>query len=221
MPVTFHHIAHANHKHLFGRHISARHHSVSKSNSFTICYNMRICPYCTIFQRQLWGMADWANHSTCHKVGFECFKGKDTDLVMGVLGATLASLNTFLSVACAFLYLTMCIRLNRQFSVAENVSTMHSQGIRELTKLKWRLTLIVLITTVCWIPVTTIHWYTMFSGSSALGRALFEDLTAANLILVSISPAVNPLIYTIAISKQMLEIPELSGYNSSSKRTGV
>ena len=132
------------------------------------------------------------------------FKCNDSD-ILEELGATLApvlaSTNTLLSVSCAFLYLSICIRLNRQFFNPENISTIHSNGVAELTKLKWRLTLIVLINTICWIPVTTIHWYLIFTKGSVVGRALFQNLTATNLIL---SPAINPLIYTIA-GKQFIQ----------------
>ena len=58
-------------------------------------------------------------------------------------GAALATINTSLSVSCAILYLIMCTRLNRQILTSANFSTM--QGVRELTNLKRRLTLIVLL----------------------------------------------------------------------------
>jgi hypothetical protein len=115
------------------------------------------------------------------------------------VGTAFVSLNSILSLACAFVYLAVCIRLHQQFQTPANASTMRSQGVTELSKLKWRLASIVLINTLCWMTVTIIHvrLFTFFYVES-IGPDLSADMVAICLVLVSISPAINPLIYTIA-----------------------
>ena len=143
-----------------------------------------------------WNCSNWTNPSTCDWVTFACSR-EEPDIEMFYIVTTLVSLNSLLSVSCAVLYLTMCIRLNRQFHTPSDVPTMRSQGVTELTKLKWRLTLIVLINTGCWITVTTIHVYLLYYPGE-FGEAYILELIATSFVLVSISPAINPLIYTIA-----------------------
>ena len=149
-----------------------------------------------------WNCSDWTNQSTCHWVNVECHYGGASCWTV-LFAAILASINTLLIVSCAFLYLTMCIRLKQHF-VTTDSSTTRSQEVTELIKLKCRLTLIILINMVCWIPVTTVHWYVFFFNGGTLGSELFQDLTATNLVLVSLGPAVNPLIYTIT-GKQFIQ----------------
>jgi hypothetical protein len=119
-----------------------------------------------------------------------------------LFGTIVVSLNSLLSLSCAFIYLAICIRLNRRFRMTDNVS----QGVTELSKLKWRLSFIVLINTACWIPVTTIHISVVnkyFNVELKPSTEMF-DLLATNVILISISPAINPLIYTIS-GKQFMK----------------
>ena len=117
----------------------------------------------TIFQSNCFERecSNWTNPSTCYRVTVACFQ---FDIETIFIGTTIVSLNSLLSLSCAFLYLTVCIRLNRQFRTPANVPPMRSQAVTELTKLKWRLTSIVLINTACWITVTTIHVYLLLSS---------------------------------------------------------
>jgi hypothetical protein len=126
---------------------------------------------------------------------------ESSEFVPVMFGTLTGFLNSLLSLSCAFIYLAVCIRLNRQFHMTDNVS----QGVTELSKLKWRLSFIVLINTACWIPVTTIHiGFTITYFLRSLPPTEMFDLLATNVILISISPAINPLIYTIS-GKQFMK----------------
>ena len=62
--------------------------------------------------------------------------------------------------------------------------------------LRWRLSVIVLLDTFCWIPVTILHWTVITDYILNTHVAWSNDTNAASVLLISISPAVNPLIYT-------------------------
>ena len=134
---------------------------------------------------------------------FQCMGLDETAIASAGI---LASINIVLCASCAFLYLSICMYLRRQGFRRDDHSAVHSSSVEELITLYWRLTLIVFINVVTWLPVTVAHWYTIgvasqqfsFNSSVNYGSPVFKDLTATNLILVSVGPAVNPLIYTIA-----------------------
>ena len=138
------------------------------------------------------------------------FQCSDLDDMAITSAGILASINIVLCASCAFLYLSICMYLRRQVFRRDDHSAVHSSSVEELITLYWRLTLIVFINVVTWLPVTVAHWYTIGVASQQSSFTVnvtsfvndrgpvFKDLTATNLILVSVGPAVNPLIYTVA-----------------------
>jgi hypothetical protein len=114
------------------------------------------------------------------------------------------SINCLLSLICAFVYIALCVRLTRQFHKPEDVHS--GGGATELAKLKWRLALIVLINTACWMAVSIIHILRLlYTYDFMVSQDLIsEDLIAVSVVLISTSPTINPLIYTIA-GKQFLK----------------
>ena len=119
--------------------------------------------------------------------------------------AALASLNAVLCVSCAFLYLSICMYIRKQVFRRNDRFAVHSSSVEEFTTLQWRLALIVFIDVVTWLPVTVIHCYSMaivirdwYGSEDRHYPTKFQDLTATNLVLVSVGHAVNPLVYTIA-----------------------
>ena len=105
-----------------------------------------------------------------------------------IIGSSIASLGTVLTLTCAIFYLIFWIKLRARAANLTGRSDMH--------KLRWRLIVIVLLDTVCWIPVTAIHW-TVVTDYILNVNIWSNSYTAANILLISISPAVNPLIYTV------------------------
>ena len=99
-----------------------------------------------------------------------------------------ASLGTVLTLTSAFLYLFVCLKLRTRAANLAGRSDMH--------KLQLRSSVIVLLNTLCWIPVTVLHWVTLSDEVSVANVNWSNDSTAASVLLISISPAVNPLIYT-------------------------
>ncbi|XP_062522167.1 uncharacterized protein LOC134196953 [Corticium candelabrum] len=63
-------------------------------------------------------------------------------------------------------------------------------------KLQLRLSVIVLLDTLCWIPVTVLHWIGFPDEDITTNVNWLNNSTAASVLLISISPAINPLIYT-------------------------
>ena len=100
----------------------------------------------------------------------------------------LASLQTVLTLTCAFLYIFLCLKLRTR---AVNVT-----GRSDMHKLHLRLSVIVVLNTLCWIPVTVLHWITVYDYNLKKVSSWLNDSTAACVLLISISPTVNPLIYT-------------------------
>ena len=102
----------------------------------------------------------------------------------GSIGTIIALFNTVLTLACGILYMLLCLKIR---NAASQVNVTERSDIN---KLQWRLSVIVLLNTLCWIPVTALHWIGFFYYPWR------NDLTATNILLISISPAANPLIYT-------------------------
>ena len=113
---------------------------------------------------------------------------KFLQLIVPYFGGIIATSNTIISLGCVVFYIALCLTLRRQAYTA-NVT----QG-SDRHKLQWRLSVIVLLNALCWIPVTVLHWMSQIDVSNFLSN----DSTAANILLTSISPVVNPLIYTFA-----------------------
>ena len=105
-----------------------------------------------------------------------------------VAASIIASLGTVLTLTSAILYICFWIKLRARAANLTGRSDMH--------KLRWRLSVIVLLDTLCWIPVTIIHWTVITNDIRNMNVAWPNDTTAASVLLISISPAVNPLIYT-------------------------
>ena len=108
--------------------------------------------------------------------------------VISYFGGVIAISNTIITLGCVVFYIALCITLRRQAFVA-NVT----QG-SDRHKLQWRLSVIVLLNALCWIPVTVLHCMSIIDVS----KSWSNDSTTANILLISISPVVNPLIYTFA-----------------------
>ena len=100
------------------------------------------------------------------------------------------SLNTVFTLTCAILYICFWIELRARAANLTGRSDMHN--------LRWRLSVIVLLNTLCWIPVTILHCIVIPNviDASNIYVVYPNDSTAASVLLISISPAVNPLIYT-------------------------
>ena len=111
-----------------------------------------------------------------------------------ILGAAGASLCTFLTLSYVVLYLIVCLTVRRRASRGNLTRTS------DIHKFQWRLSVIVLINIACWISTTALHWSKILGFSSenvdSTKSQQFNNATAAIVLLISISPAVNPLIYT-------------------------
>ena len=105
-----------------------------------------------------------------------------------VIESIIASLDTVLTLTCAILYICFWVKLRAR---AENLT-----GRSDMHKLRWRLSVIVLLDTFCWIPVTILHRTVISDSIPNVNVAWPHDNTTAKVLLISISPAVNPLIYT-------------------------
>ena len=105
-----------------------------------------------------------------------------------VVGSIIASLGTVLTLTSAILYICFWIKLRARAVNLTGRSDMH--------KLRWRLSVIVLLDIICWIPVTILYWKVISDNIPNMNIEWYNDTTAANVLLISISPAVNPLIYT-------------------------
>ena len=115
------------------------------------------------------------------------------DYSIQILGGCLLSINTFLVLACTVLYLQVCRKMR-----ARNLQTSQPWRSDEQRPQR-RLSVIVLVNTVCWLPATVIHWWSFLEIFIGDGNCIFFSTSAAvNMLLISISPAVNPLIYTLA-----------------------
>ena len=99
-----------------------------------------------------------------------------------------ASLSTVLTLTSAFLYVFLCLKLRARSASITARSDMH--------KLQLRLSIIVLLNTLCWIPVTVLHWIGSLDEANTTNVNWLNNSTAASVLLMSISPAINPLIYT-------------------------
>ena len=105
-----------------------------------------------------------------------------------IIALITASLNTVLTFTSAFLYLFVCLKLRARAANITARSDMH--------KLQLRLSVIVLLDTLCWIPVTVLHFIAILDKANVAKLNWPNDFTAASVLLISISPAINPLIYT-------------------------
>ena len=109
------------------------------------------------------------------------------------LGAAVSSLCSLLTSSYVVLYLIVCLTVRRRASRRNVTRTSDTQ------KFQWRLSVIVLINIICWIPTTALHWsgiYVVSYLDSVSESRLLNNTTAASVLLISIRPAVNPLIYT-------------------------
>ncbi|XP_062523978.1 uncharacterized protein LOC134198577 isoform X1 [Corticium candelabrum] len=158
-----------------------------------------------IFGRCAWAQADGVGF--CDTYYFNESYGPDMQTNGGncgdILGSILASLNTVLTMSCAFLYIFLCLKLRARAANLAERSDMH--------KLQLRLGVIVFLNTLCWIPVTVLHWITIlgYSRNDIFSLSNFSwsnDCTAANVLLISIGPAANPLIYTFTGKNFLLSI---------------
>ena len=144
-----------------------------QSNGFGYCFNDTIS----------------FTHSNHTKIFVEsdCYSLYNT-FAASIIGSIVPSLGTVLTLTCAILYICFWIKLRARAANPTERSDMN--------KLRWRLSVIVLLNTLCWIPVTILHWTVI---SVSIPNRIIEcvnDSTAANVLLISISPAVNPFIYT-------------------------
>ena len=73
----------------------------------------------------------------------------DTIVAAFIIGSIVPFLGTVLTLTCAILYICFWIKLRARAANLTERSDMH--------KLRWRLCAIVLLNTLCWIPVTIIH----------------------------------------------------------------
>ena len=71
--------------------------------------------------------------------------------VASILGGLLVSFNSVLTISCTVLYLYLCRFLWSSKSLQD--ASVHSDS----RKLMWRLSVIILLNTICWIPATTMH----------------------------------------------------------------
>ena len=107
------------------------------------------------------------------------------------LGTFTASQSAVLTLSCVVLYLLVCLKVRRLPS---------QTGRSDTQNLQWRLSVIVVLNTLCWIPIAVLHWMIAFTDVYSTGGTSVDwtnDSTAASVLLISISPAVNPLIYTL------------------------
>ena len=102
----------------------------------------------------------------------------------------------------------MCLKVRRLPS---------QTGRSDTQNLQWRLSVIVVLNTLCWIPTTVLHRkiaYTyLYEYRGEMSETYFKwtnDFTAASVLLISISPAVNPLIYTLTGKNFLHSIREFS-----------
>ena len=153
-----------------------------------------------IFGRCAWAQADVFGFYDVYNI--TVVRGHDRQKTVfdvgsraNVIGSSMASLNTVLTMSCAFLYLFLCLKLRARAANLEERSDMH--------KLQLRLGVIVFLNTLCWIPVTVLHWMT---HSLLDSYSWANDSTVANVLLISISPAANPLIYTFTGKNFLLSI---------------
>ncbi|XP_062523762.1 uncharacterized protein LOC134198365 [Corticium candelabrum] len=115
-------------------------------------------------------------------------KCKFSHWIVSYFGGLIAISNTIITLGCVVFYIVLCLTLRRQAFIA-NVTQESDRH-----KLQWRLSVIVLLNALCWIPVTVLHWTSIIDVS----KSWSNDSTTANILLISISPVVNPLIYTFA-----------------------
>jgi hypothetical protein len=144
------------------------------------------------------------SRNTCRLVHDACSSFDSKAAGIATNRTIFVSINCLLSLICAFVYIALCVRLTRQFHKPEDVHS--GGGATELAKLKWRLALIVLINTACWMAVSIIHILRLlYTYDFMVSQDLIsEDLIAVSVVLISTSPTINPLIYTIA-GKQFLK----------------
>ena len=127
------------------------------------------------------------SHTTA--INESTFCGTSTNLDSeNVLGAAVASLCTVLTLLSVVLYL-----------MAWQCLTVDRARISEILEFQWRLRVIVFLNTLCWIVSTAFHWTGIFgvSPNGSSNARLVNNFTAANVLLISTRPAVNPLIYTL------------------------
>ena len=150
----------------------------AQSNGFSYCLND------TIFTHN--NHTKIFDESDCY-ASYKTFAVYSTSAAK-IIGSIVPFLGTVLTLTCAILYICFWIKLRARAANLTKRSDMH--------KLRWRLSVIVLLNTLCWISVTILHWIP-FPEIIVNGKAEWDNnFTAAAVFLISISPAVNPLIYT-------------------------
>ena len=146
----------------------------AQSNGFGYCFNETI-----LFTHN--------NHTKIFDES-DCYDLYEAIFAASIILSIVPSLSTFLTLTCAILYICFWIKLRAR---ASNLT-----GRSDMNKIRWRLSAIVLLNTLCWIPVTILHWTVFTDSIPNMNIEWYNDSTAANVLLISISPAVNPLIYT-------------------------
>ena len=134
------------------------------------------------------------NHTTISK-GSSCLNSIGGGLESpraSVVGSIIASLGTVLTLTCAILYICFGIKLRARAANLTGRSDMH--------KLRWRLNVIVLLGTFCWIPVTILHWIVISDTNIPnMNIDWFNDTTAAMLLS---SQSVQQLIFSSIHSQE-------------------
>ena len=121
---------------------------------------------------------------TCSALFYQPVFGKTIAYIFST--ATLVSINTVLTVACLFLYLSVWRSLRSDV----HVDTAKAAIIH----LYWRLSLIVAMSSASWVSLTVIEWYKLFNIN---GHLTDDEFFSARFILFQFSPTVNPFIYTL------------------------
>ena len=164
------------------------------SNWTVVTLNSRRERIAQIFGRCAWAQSNGFGYYFNYTISFthnnhtkifnesDCYV-LDTTFAASIIVSIVPSLSTFLTLTCAVLYKCFWIKLRAR---AANLT-----GRSDINKIRWRLSAIVLLNTLCWIPVTILHY-----SITNMNIEWSNDSTAANVLLISISPAVNPLIYT-------------------------
>ena len=150
----------------------------AQSNGFSYCHND------TLFTHN--NHTKIFDESDCYALD-KTFALDSTSAAL-LIGSIVPFLGTVLTLTCAILYICFWITLRARAANLTGRSDMH--------KLRWRLSVIVLLNTLCWIPVAIIHWISFPEIISEGNYEWNNNITAATVLLISISPAVNPLIYT-------------------------
>ena len=152
--------------------------TLAQSNGFGYCSNASRS-FTHDKQTTIYNSSEWI---------FTGYYSYNISSALTVFAFMTAFLNTVLTLTSAFLYLFVCLKLRARSASITARSDMH--------KLQLRLSVIVLLDTLCWIPVTVLHWIGFPDEDITTNVNWLNNSTAASVLLISISPAINPLIYT-------------------------